>query len=257
MRTYIKIMALAFQQSITYRFESWAGALIGVSQTVVFLSLWFAVARNDAQVLAEVFAYITVTRLLSEVHVTDAFGMLAQSVRTGSVAVELLKPISYPLRLGADSLGRAGWRLLRAVPVYLVIGWLLKIQWPDGSTLALFLLSAALGWVIDILILLLVASVIFWVIDMEGLHNVLEFTRTVFAGVLIPFWMLPDWFRYLAAVLPFQAAVYVPGAIFAGRLTGANLWLALGSQLVWIALLGATLNWAWRAAAQKVVVQGG
>lgn len=257
MQAFLAIASRSFQQMISYRFEAWIGMLIGLSMTATFVALWTAVSRNDPAQLATVLAYVLSTRMLSEMQSPDVIHQLQTAIRTGSVAVELLKPISYPLRLAAEQAGRSAWLVLRTAPVYLALSWLLGVQWPDAGRLALFALSGLLGLIIALLLQMAVGSIVFFVLDVEGVHNMLDFAEAIFAGSLIPLWLLPTWFTSIARALPFQATLYIPGAIFSGRLTGAALYGSLLEQLAWILALAVGVAALWRLATRKLVVQGG
>lgn len=257
MRAYLAIASRSFQQMVSYRFEAWLGMLVSLSETATYVALWYAVSRGDPDTLSAVLSYVMATRVLREVQVSEIFGQLQTAIRTGSVALELLKPLPYGLRLVADSAGRSLWRLIRTVPFYLVIGWYLDVGLPARDTLLFFAVSALLSWAVGLLLDLIAASIIFFVLDIEGVHNVLEFCRTVFAGALIPLWLLPDWFVTVADLLPFQAALYIPGAIFAGKLAGGALAWALARQVLWVMGLSFLALQMWRRATRKLVVQGG
>ena len=78
-----------------------------------------------------------------------------------------------------------------------------------------------------------------------------------FGGLLLPIAFFPDWLRAIAEALPFQSMMYVPTAIFLGKVTGGAILLGLGQQLGWflvIYLIGRALL---RVATRRLVVQGG
>lgn len=257
MRAFLAIASRSFQQMISYRFEAWLGVLISLSMTATFVALWVAVSRKDPAQLATVLAYVVATRLVAEMQIPDLIGRMQIAIKTGAVAIELLKPMPFPLRLAAEQLGRNGWRLVRTVPIYVGIGWLIGVQWPGPATVAAFAVSAVLGCVIALLLQMAAVSVIFFALDVEGIHNFLDFAEAIFSGALIPMWLLPGWFAAVAKALPFQATLYIPGAIFAGHITGTGVWGALGEQLVWSAALTGLVAVLWRTATRKIVVQGG
>lgn len=116
-QAFVAIANRSFQQMISYRFEAWLGLLVGLSTTATFVALWVAVSRNDLAQLATVLAYVLATRMMAEMQSPDVIHTLQTAIRTGGVAVELLKPIPYPLRLTAEQVGRTCWRILRTAPI--------------------------------------------------------------------------------------------------------------------------------------------
>ncbi len=257
MRAFLAIASRSFQQMISYRFEAWLGVLISLSMTATYVTLWLAVSRNDPAQLATILAYVLSTRMLAEMQSPDVIGQMQNAIRTGGVAVELLKPISYPIRLTAEQMGRTMWRVVRTVPIYVALSLLLGVRWPGPGTIVAFAVSGFLGLMIALLLQMAAASVVFFVLDVEGVHNMLDFAQAIFAGSLIPLWLLPGWFAALSRALPFQATLYIPGAIFAGRVAGAGIYMALLEQVAWIVGLTLLVAGMWRTATSKLVVQGG
>jgi ABC-type uncharacterized transport system permease subunit len=182
---------------------------------------------------------------------------IPEHIRSGQVAVDLVKPISLPLRYMAEQAGHNLIYLLLSLPAYLLILPFVPLRLPDLAGWGWFTLAWLLAYLVNSLLNLIVGSAAFWTITAEGLWPVVNFGMWVLSGRIIPLWYMPDWFSTLARWLPFQAAYFTPVAAFTGRLHGPDLWRALILQAAWVVALGLLTHWIWARATRKVVVHGG
>ena len=73
----------------------------------------------------------------------------------------------------------------------------------------------------------------------------------------MPLRFFPDWFVTLCRLTPFPAMVNTPIEVYLGTLEGGALWLALGQQALWAALLFIVCQLLMRVGVRKLVIQGG
>ncbi len=177
----------------------------------------------------------------------------AQRVRTGDVAIDLVRPASLQLWSLSDDLGRAGYlALVRSVPPTIIGAALFGIVAPVHP--AFFVISFALGVVVSFGWRYLVAMSACWVIDDRGVQS-LSLVLTVFlSGMILPLNIFPGWLGTVANASPFAAMVQVPADVYLGK---ADVLTALGFQVAWAAALLGLGALATRAARHKVVIQGG
>lgn len=256
-RAYYEIAARSFQQALAYRFQSWMMLISNLARLLLMLAIWHAVSGDDPAALGDLLAYTLAVQFLANLNFPEIIWTLPVKIQKGEVAVDLVKPFSQPLKVMAEQGGKNAFFLLRAVPVYVLVGLLLPLSLPAWPSFLLFLLSATLGHLIFLCLCVAMASVAFWVFEADGVFNLFFFFFSVLSGMVLPFWILPDWFVSLVGYLPFQAVYYLPGALFTGQITGAAVGLALGQQVFWLLVAGVLVHLSWAAATRKVVIQGG
>jgi ABC-2 type transport system permease protein len=191
-------------------------------------------------------------RGLLESHTTAA---IRDKVRSGAIATDLLKPVSLPLMIAAESGGRF---LYRAGVTALLIGavaWPLRLHGPVN--LPLFLLSGMLGWGVTFAINFLLHTVAFWTLESEGIRSSVRYVGHIISGSIVPVWFFPEWLERAAMALPFPAMYHVPLTLYFGRATGAKAARLILLQLFWILALAAASVLVWRRGLRRVVVQGG
>ena len=181
---------------------------------------------------------------------------LAQRVRTGDVAIDLVRPASLQAWTLADDLGRAAFLLLaRSVPPTVAGALLFGIRVPaDPARWAAFLLSMTLGVVVSFGLRYLVALATCWIADDRGVQSLSLVMTTFFSGMILPLVIFPGVLGTLTRALPWAAMVQVPADVFLGKGDPVS---ALAFQVMWAAALLGLGALATRSARRKVVIQGG
>ncbi|MEV7969819.1 ABC-2 family transporter protein [Sphaerisporangium sp. NPDC088356] len=189
----------------------------------------------------------------------EVFGgglQLAQRVRTGDIALDLVRPASLQMWTLADDLGRATFLFfVRSIPPAIVGALLFGIHLPGNPvTWAAFLVSMVLGVIVSFGLRYLVALSSCWVVDERGLQSLSLVMATFFSGMILPLVLFPGWLGTLAQALPWAAMVQVPADVYLGK---RDLLGALAFQAVWAAVVLGAGALATRSARHKVVIQGG
>ena len=125
------------------------------------------------------------------------------------------------------------------------------------SYLLLFIASLVLGYVVSTVFELLKGMFAFWFVNVYILNWFMDLFYVLLSGAYVPLWFYPDWLRAIAAVLPFQAAYYLPVEIFLGIRDIPGCFAALGIQVFWIAVLWILQEVLWRKSVYKLTVLGG
>lgn len=233
---------------------------IGMSSTVIWLTLyvgiWTALLSGDPVALQAQMIYVLGMQALRELNLVPTWE-LSEKFRQGDVALELIKPVSLPVRTMAGYFGASLFRFLRALPIF-VLGWLLlQLPFPSLDRLLLFALSAVFSHLIMSSGGVALAMIALWTVQFDQADDLWATMVVLFSGQLIPLHYLPDWAAALARLLPFSGIYYTPSAILSGTLQGGALLEALALQAGWAFLLCAGLGLMWRAGGRKLTIQGG
>lgn len=266
MNVYLAFARSAVLTQLAYRNEVWANMFGKLVQVFARVAIWLAIyAGASAAAIGDVSLIQMVTYALLGGVITGAIryeviiSSIGHALKTGDVAVWLLKPVSFPLYIIASELGRAAYRLIilvvpTVIVVALVYGMLPPASLFDG---VMFVAYVLLGYAIVCLISALFGLVSFWLLTSFSLEWLMQAFINLLSGSLIPFWFFPEPFGTIGAHLPFAWIVYYPAAIWLGRLPPMECLLYFGIGLGWAALLALGVAWLWRRASTRVIVQGG
>jgi ABC-2 type transport system permease protein len=245
-----------FRQQAAYKVEGWLGLLSSLIWFVLYAGIWTALLKGDPAALQRQMMYVIANQFLSELHFLPTWEVSAK-FRQGDVGLELIKPVSLPLRTLTDFLGRSLFRLMRATPVYILVWAVFRLPAPSVWRIGLFVVSAGFAWVINSTMLLALTMIALWTVQFDEGEQLFGILTSLLSGSLIPLYYLPKWVGGIATFLPFAGIYFVPSAILSGGLSGMALVQSLVLQAAW-ALFGlGVLTAMWRAGSTKLVVQGG
>ncbi|MGQ7298267.1 ABC transporter permease [Quadrisphaera sp. KR29] len=263
-RVHARLLASGWRRGATYRGAALGGLVANTTFGFLKVSvLTAAVAAGGGELAgydeAAIVAYAWLSQaLLGSVNL---FGRtdLADRVKDGSVAVDLLRPVDVQTATTAQEVGRALFQLLpRGLPV-VALGLLVGgMRLPTGpTTLALGVLSVLLAVLLSHLLVYLVAASGFWTVETRGLQVLYMIVSGFLAGLFVPITLFPGWLYALAAATPFPSLLQVPIDVLSGRATGAAAVGAVALQVAWVAAVFVLGHLLTRAGRRRLEVQGG
>jgi ABC-2 type transport system permease protein len=260
---YAAFTANAFQARLAYRNQVWAGAfgdlVFMFARIAIWISVFTGTASHDGVTLPEMITYALLagpvlywdySRLLNDVDTV---------VRTGDIAVYLLKPLHFPAYLLASHFGNFAFEFLAmTIPVALVVGLTFGLLPPADLFYALSFLAY---WALSFMMLFTLATLLglaaFWLMTAQSLDWFFNSIMTLLSGGLLPLWFFPQWLAAIAGHLPFAWVSYYPAAVYLGKLDVAQTLVYFAIGAAWLAALLGALTWLWSAARHRLVVQGG
>jgi ABC-2 type transport system permease protein len=185
---------------------------------------------------------------------------LAERIRTGDIAADLLRPVSPVISYLAQDLGRAGHATLaRFLPPLAVGALCFPLYVPDRwGTVPLFALSVVLAVVCSFAARYLVNATAYWLHDARGPVVFWTLSSGVLAGLYFPLRLLPDWATVtLWLATPMPSLLQTPLDVLVERDPPLLQTGLVAVQAIWAVLLLAACRAVQRRAERKLVVQGG
>ncbi|WP_433258828.1 ABC transporter permease [Streptosporangium sp. CA-135522] len=258
---YLRIAGYGFRRHSAYRAAALAGAftntVFGILRAYILIALWEARPGLAGYGVADAVTFCFLSQaFIGPMQVFGGGLELAGRVRTGDIAVDLVRPASLQMWSLADDLGRAGYLfLLRSLPPTLVGAALFGLVTPaDPATWLFFAAALTLGVVVSFGWRYLIALSACWIVDDRGAQSLSLVMTFFFSGMVLPLNLFPGWLGTLANALPWSAMVQVPADVYLGK---RDVLDALGFQAAWAVALLALGALVTRAARHKVVIQGG
>ncbi|GLV54116.1 daunorubicin ABC transporter permease [Dictyobacter sp. S3.2.2.5] len=262
MSTYLAFFVKSFKKSLAYRSQVWLSIVGNCISIAIQIAIWKALLGSGSVSgvsLPNMIIYTILNTAVAAVLMNGLISDANKRLNTGDIALDLLKPLHYPLYLFIDQLGKSAFRLIfTALPTLLIAGLFFGFTAPASfsSGLAFFvallialLISFALGY--------LIALLSFWFLTTMHFEWTFIGLMAVFSGSYLPIWFFPPGWLEVAQALPFQFLGYVPAALYMGKIPGGSAWLTLSIGMAWaLGLLGLT-GWLWSTSMKRLVVQGG
>ncbi|MBN2147252.1 MAG: ABC-2 family transporter protein [Anaerolineales bacterium] len=253
----------SFQRQVAYRSAAIAGLVtnffFGLLRAAVLVALY---AGREQVAGITVQAAVTFTGLTQAIiGFLSLFGWydLMNTVYTGSVATDLLKPMRYYSFWLAQDAGRAAAQfLLRGIPLMLGYALVFDIVTPRGIAQWLaFTITLALAWLISFSWRFLANLSSFWVPNAAGIIRMVFVFCWFLSGFMMPLRFFPPWFSALANLTPFPHMMNTVNEVFLGVLQGPALLQALGFQLLWALALIAAGQVVLRMGVRRLEILGG
>lgn len=184
---------------------------------------------------------------------------LANRIYNGSIATEMLLPVSFHGRMLADNLGVAAFKLIfHFVPAMLVAVLFIGIAAPAGAgAFGFFILSTLFGYGVLWSLSFLFQMFSFWLLNVWAIMTIKNVFINVLSGSMIPLWFMPDAVRKIIAFTPFEGIYFTPVQIYLGNISGEEIAAGFIKQFVWIVCLMTAGFILWNKGKRKLVVQGG
>jgi ABC-2 type transport system permease protein len=257
---YWKLVGAGFRRWSTYRVAAFAGVttnvVFGFMRCAVLLTVFAGSARVAGYDPAAAVTFVWVGQGLLDVVLAWGNTELPERVRSGDIAIDLVRPWDLQLALLADDVGRAAFSMsVRFLPPMLVGAVFFELRLPASAVgWGAFALGVALAVVTAFGIRFLLGLTAFWLLDWRGVVGLYAVVSGLLAGLILPIGLFPAWARVIIWCTPFPAVLQVPADLLIGR--GAPLPM-LGYQVAWAVALLVLGRLVLRRAERVLVVQGG
>jgi ABC-2 type transport system permease protein len=257
---YLRLIRAGFRRYSTYRQAVVAGlatnVVFGFMRCAVLLTVFAGSAQVAGYDPSRTVTYVWIGQGLLAVVLLWGNTDFGERVRSGDIAVDLLRPVDLQAALLAEDLGRASFALLTRFTGPLLVGLAFFDLTLPCSVLrwAAFGLSVLLAVLVSFAIRFLLNLVAFWLLDWRGVLSLYVAIGGVLSGLVIPIAFFPIWARTAIWATPFPAVLQAPIDIAIGR--GAAP-LLLAHQLIWAVALLAVGRVVLARAVRTLVIQGG
>ncbi len=258
---YLAFAQKAFAREATYRVEVFTNVGSLILRVYLLRCLWTALyAQNAAPPdipLHAMITYATVALLMSLVLEIDGTRAIREKVREGTIATDLMKPISLPLYFFSDGFGQTVFHALLIVPSLALALLLVHIDVPSAPAFAAFAVSFVFGYLVNFFVNFLMNVVAFWTLETFAIQMMIRWASDLLGGQILPLDFFPGALGAVVANLPFAAIYSTPLRIYIGELPPAAWPAAIASQAAWLLLFAGAAAVVWRLAERRVVIQGG
>lgn len=260
------ILRTSIEERLVYRADFAFSTLVRFLPIVTQIFLWGAIYSSNAVQTLNGYSYSNMVAYYLLAMVARAFssmpglsGGIARDVQDGTIKKYLTQPI--------DMLGYLFWhRVAHKIVYYIIAGAPFALVffvcraylpgWPDTVTIAAWILSLVLSFVIGFLIESLIGLVAFWFLEVESLIFIYMMISYFLSGHMIPLDYLGR-FGELVQYLPFKFLAYFPAAVMLGRYTHAQLAQELIQAVLWIVIFFALNRIAFTRGVRRYGAYGG
>jgi ABC-2 type transport system permease protein len=271
MGPYLAIVAVRFRMLLQYRAAAWAGfgtqLFWGFIKVMVFTAFYASSTAAQPMSFSEVLVYVWLGQALLALLPWNVDQEIAEQIRSGGVAYELLRPLNlYGFWFARTLAFRAAPTSLRMAPMLLVTLLVLPLvglgdwalpppaSFASGAAFCLALLGTL---ALSTAFTMILHIGLIWTVAGEGFNRLMPGVVPVLAGLIVPLPLFPDALQPLLYWQPFRGMADVPFRIYSGHIPLRDVPLELLNQWLWFAALVAVGCWLLTRARRNLVVQGG
>ncbi|MDR3596972.1 ABC-2 family transporter protein [Clostridium sp.] len=266
LKTYLPFAMNVFQRKLSYRADAVIFILGQAIMLAVTYYLWKAVYGSSTSgiingfSLNEMIIYILISFITSVIISADILSDMYREVKDGSIAINLIRPISYEKRMIFQGIGNVMYNFVVIFVVSFIIITIIYYRYFGSLNLfniIVYFVSTILGILINLYYRYAFGLLSFKITNMWGLSQMMGAVSELLSGALIPIVFFPKVIQWMFNFLPFSSMIYTPTMIYLGKLTGVELIKAIGIQVIWLGIIMAIARVMWSNLIKKITILGG
>ena len=274
-RIWWTMLSICLAERLAYRGDFILGTAMRFLPIVTQVFLWTAVfaatTRSDIAGYSrtDIVAYYLLTM------VTRAFssmpglaGGIARSVRDGSIKKYLVQPVDYVSFLLAARIAHKLVYYAVAILPFAIVFFICRGYFPplpDAATIAAFVLSLVLSFLLGFFMEATLGMLGFWFLEVSSIIFAYMLVQYLLSGHMFPLDMLAGVPTGIAGVsvadlvrwLPFEYTAYFPAAVWLGKIHGPELVRSLAIEAAWVVVMAAACRVAWWRGTRRYSAFGG
>lgn len=263
MKLFFALVKLSFQRQLSYRTATLSGLAtnlyFGLLRAMVIIALYGVEKQVAGITLSGAITYTGISQ--AAIAYLSLFGWydLMNTVSSGEVGSDLLKPMGYLYFWMAQDFGRALFQILgRSLPILLFYAWFFDLTYPASLLSWLNFISVLLlAWLVSFAYRFLINLAGFWIPNAFGVGRFFYTLSWFFSGFLMPLRFLPTWFQRICYLTPFPHTINTIVETYLGVIKGPALQQAIINQILWACGLLLISQLVLQAGVRRLVIQGG
>jgi ABC-2 type transport system permease protein len=242
-RKYSKIFRVSLSERMTYRLDFLLGTILRFLPLVTTILLWSAIYEGSGQSSLAGFRYREMIAYLLLTHISRMFssmpglaGGIARDVREGTLKRFLIQPIDMIGYLLSYRIAHKVAYITMSLIPYGLLFFICRSYFdgfPDAVTMAAYVVSLVLAFLVGFFFEVSVGMVGFWFLEVTSLLYIVMTLNFFISGHMLPLDLLPQPWAGILKALPFQYMAYFPAVVFLGKVKGWDLVLHLLLELFW------------------------
>ena len=265
-KPYLKFTFNTIQTLLSYKANVIVFVLGDIMMLLVTYYLWKAIFSSSSDAILNGFSfnemviYVMLSFITSIMVNAEVNGTINREVKDGSIAMNLIRPISYERRMFFEGLGTILYNFALVFIIGFAMVLYLSVKYTGGLNILnilLYMISIILGYIINFYYSYGLSLLAFKITNMWGLYQIMQAVTQLLSGALIPILFFPEWAQILFNFFPFKSIIYTPCMIYLGKISGMEIITALGIQVFWAVALIFISRSIWKALIKNLTILGG
>lgn len=268
LKIYLPFVNAGMQETTTYR-VNWIFNILGnVLGCFISYFIWKAVflSGNSSSLngftMPQMIVYIFLIFLTGMLISSGGTYNIGEEIRDGSIAMRLIKPISYNSTFLFQELGNKLMTVCVLI-IPMVAGVEIVRFFFTGSVqfdfirFVMYIASCILAYLVNFFFNICFGFIAFIIKYLWGANLMKNCIIGFLSGQTIPLAFLPDMLERIFLILPFASLNYTPVMIYMGMYSGVSLLYYIGLQAFWVLFFWGLSKLLWSISIKHLAVQGG
>ena len=268
LKIYLPFVNAGMQETTTYR-VNWIFLMLGnILSCFISYFLWTAIYGSSDNpsmngfTMPQMVVYIFLMFLTSTLINSGGTYDIGEEIRDGSIAMRILKPVSYNATFLFQELGNKLMTVcILIVPMVAgveIVRYNLtdEVQFKILSFI-LYILSCILAYLINFFFNICFGFIAFVIKYLWGANMMKNCIVGFLSGQIIPLAFFPEIVEKIFLLLPFSSLTYTPVMIYMEMYTGTKMLGYMGLQLFWVLFFWGLSKYLWSVSIKHLTVQGG
>lgn len=261
---------------LAYKFNMLGWLVVSVLQVACIFFLWIGVYKSSPNgmdsvingfTFKEMLVYVTFINIFNFVSLySDTMYFITDDIKTGTIAMSFVKPISYRIRFMFTNLGSVFMRMLMlglpcfvvTYAVFVAVGFIVVSSWWILPVhILLFFVAQLLAVMLKDCIEYIFGVMCFYTTAAWGMNQIKNVVISFLSGSLIPLSFFPPTFGKILQYSPFAGISQNPVFILMMKIDLLGALKCLALSLAWLVALELLAKGLFAVASKKVTVQGG
>lgn len=264
-KVYYRLAVISFQSFISFKFNIFLNIFVSMAMVFIQILIWKALysqenATNatEAITLETMLQYVVISSLLNIIITSQPLQYIANQIRTGNIALDLMRPFNFNLYIFSMEIGKKIGRVFIQIPILLIFYFSILSNLPGNEINILFTLIVIMNAIIiQYLINYIIGLLAFWWIEVWPMDMLMNSLIKLLSGSWIPLWFFPEQLSKVAEILPFKLIYFDPIRVILGQIHPSELQVIVLQQIIWVMIFISLAIFLWKYGTKKIVVQGG
>ena len=265
-KSYFTFTKNVFQRNLAYKANTIMFILGDMMILAVTYYLWKAIYSSASESILNGFTYndmiiyVLLSFLTQGLISTEVSNTIFREVRNGSIASNLIKPISYEKRMLFEGFGSVLYQFVLAFIIGFSVVVIISIKTGSGikfTNMIIYFVSVVLSYFINFYYSYSMGLLTFKITNMWGVEQIMQAVTALFSGALIPIAFFPEIVQKIFDLFTFKSIIYTPCMIFENKLSSYEICIALGRQVFWVIVMMFIGKMMYKALIKNVTILGG
>lgn len=170
---------------------------------------------------------------------------IREEVYSGDIVTYMVRPLSHFFVNFAKSIVTIVLNTFIAIPLIVVIGFLITGYLPTLYQVLLFFVTFLMGFTITFMIYYIIGLTSFFTGEIMGTLRIFSIISEFLGGVFLPLYYFPLSLQSILYFSPFQFWVYLPASVISGNVSIASTLPLLLIGSIWIIILAIIIKIIW------------